>query len=312
MPQRRVREARRRSRASRSRAFPATRSQGASTRSAPNVTAWKNGERVGVGWHGGHCFECDACRAGLFINCEKAKITGISYDGGYAEYVVVPAESVARIPEGLDGRRRRAAPLRRRHDLQRAPQQRRAPGRHRRRAGHRRPRPPRHPVRREDGLPHRRHLERRRQGGARARSSARTSTSTRRRSPRPRACRSSAAPTSSSRPRRTARRSRAPSTGSSRAASCSSSRRRSSRSQVPAFGLLSGKSVAGWPSGSAIDSEDTMAFSALTGVRPRIEKFKLEQAEAGVRQHDGGTGEVSGGTRAVTRMRRGRSERGTP
>jgi D-arabinose 1-dehydrogenase-like Zn-dependent alcohol dehydrogenase len=67
-----------------------------------SVTAWKPGDRVGVGWHGGHCFECDACRRGLFINCSAAKITGISHDGGYAEYVVVPTESVARIPEELD------------------------------------------------------------------------------------------------------------------------------------------------------------------------------------------------------------------
>jgi D-arabinose 1-dehydrogenase-like Zn-dependent alcohol dehydrogenase len=57
---------------------------------APNVTEWKVGERVGVGWHGGHCFVCNACRKGLFLNCEKAQITGISYDGGYAEYVAVP------------------------------------------------------------------------------------------------------------------------------------------------------------------------------------------------------------------------------
>ncbi len=49
--------------------------------------------------------------------------------------------------------------------------------------------------------------------------------------------------------------------------------------QVSAFTLLSGKTVAGWPSGTAIDSEDTMKFSALTGIRPRVEKFKLEQAE---------------------------------
>jgi D-arabinose 1-dehydrogenase-like Zn-dependent alcohol dehydrogenase len=65
------------------------------------VTAWKPGDRVGIGWHGGHCGECPACRRGLFINCVKAKITGISHDGGYAEYVVVPSESVARIPDGL-------------------------------------------------------------------------------------------------------------------------------------------------------------------------------------------------------------------
>lgn len=73
------------------------------------VTSWKPGDRVGVGWHGGHCFECGACRRGDFINCAKAKITGITHDGGYAEYVVVPAESIARIPEQLSAEH--AAPL---------------------------------------------------------------------------------------------------------------------------------------------------------------------------------------------------------
>src|SRR4051812_22912816 len=53
------------------------------------VTAWKPGDRVGAGWHGGHCFECNACRRGMFVNCENAKITGITHDGGYAEYAVV-------------------------------------------------------------------------------------------------------------------------------------------------------------------------------------------------------------------------------
>jgi D-arabinose 1-dehydrogenase-like Zn-dependent alcohol dehydrogenase len=65
------------------------------------VTAWKMNDRVGVGWHGGHCFECTACRKGLFLNCVREKITGISFDGGYAEYVVVPEESLARMPDGL-------------------------------------------------------------------------------------------------------------------------------------------------------------------------------------------------------------------
>jgi alcohol dehydrogenase, propanol-preferring len=67
-----------------------------------NVTLWKAGDSVGVGWHGGHCFQCTPCRKGFFINCEKAQVCGISYDGGYAEYVVVPQEAVARMPEGLD------------------------------------------------------------------------------------------------------------------------------------------------------------------------------------------------------------------
>jgi D-arabinose 1-dehydrogenase-like Zn-dependent alcohol dehydrogenase len=49
--------------------------------------------------------------------------------------------------------------------------------------------------------------------------------------------------------------------------------------RISAFPLLSGKTIAGWPSGTSIDSEETMAFSVLTGVRPRIETFKLEQAE---------------------------------
>lgn len=63
---------------------------------------WKVGDRVGVGWHGGHCFHCDKCRRGQFVHCENAKITGISHDGGYAESMVTPWEACARIPEELD------------------------------------------------------------------------------------------------------------------------------------------------------------------------------------------------------------------
>src|ERR1700683_391672 len=61
------------------------------------VTAWKIGDRVGVGWHGGHDFVCDECRRGDFSMCVNRKVTGIDYDGGYAEYVVVPAETLAAI-----------------------------------------------------------------------------------------------------------------------------------------------------------------------------------------------------------------------
>jgi len=60
------------------------------------------GERVGVGWHGGHCFSCEACRRGDFQQCENGEITGLTYDGGYAEYTTVPAEAVASIPSDLD------------------------------------------------------------------------------------------------------------------------------------------------------------------------------------------------------------------
>ncbi|MEO7145459.1 MAG: alcohol dehydrogenase [Bryobacteraceae bacterium] len=73
------------------------------------VTQWKTGQRVGVGWHGGHCFQCDACRRGDFILCEFGKITGISSDGGYAEYMIAASEAVAAIPGELSAEE--AAPL---------------------------------------------------------------------------------------------------------------------------------------------------------------------------------------------------------
>lgn len=73
------------------------------------VTEWKMGQRVGVGWHGGHCFKCEPCRRGDFILCRNEKITGISHDGGYAEYMVSPAEAVAAMPEELPAAE--AAPL---------------------------------------------------------------------------------------------------------------------------------------------------------------------------------------------------------
>lgn len=65
------------------------------------VTAWSVGDRVGVGWHGGHCFTCEPCRRGQFINCQNGRITGITHDGGYAELMVAPWEACARIPEQL-------------------------------------------------------------------------------------------------------------------------------------------------------------------------------------------------------------------
>jgi len=65
------------------------------------VTAWEIGQRVGVGWHGGHDFVCESCRRGDFTMCVNRKVTGIDYDGGYAEYVIVPAETLAVIPDQL-------------------------------------------------------------------------------------------------------------------------------------------------------------------------------------------------------------------
>jgi D-arabinose 1-dehydrogenase-like Zn-dependent alcohol dehydrogenase len=74
-----------------------------------DVTLWKPGQRVGLGWHGGHCFQCDPCRRGDFVNCQNAKITAISFDGGYQEYMVAPAEAVAAMPDDLPADE--AAPL---------------------------------------------------------------------------------------------------------------------------------------------------------------------------------------------------------
>src|SRR5579863_4969727 len=68
------------------------------------VNNWQKGQRVGVGWYGGHCGECSACRRGWLTYCHKGKITGISHDGGYAEYMVAPAQSVAAIPDGLSAK----------------------------------------------------------------------------------------------------------------------------------------------------------------------------------------------------------------
>src|SRR5437867_1475841 len=75
----------------------------------PDVTMWKPGQRVGAGWHGGHCFQCDPCRRGDFIVCRFEKITSLSFDGGYAEYMIAPAEAVAAIPDDLSADE--AAPL---------------------------------------------------------------------------------------------------------------------------------------------------------------------------------------------------------
>ena len=62
---------------------------------------WAQGQRVGVGWHGGHCFHCEQCRRGDFAMCVKRKVTGIDFDGGYAEYLVVPAAALAALPDDL-------------------------------------------------------------------------------------------------------------------------------------------------------------------------------------------------------------------
>jgi len=73
------------------------------------VTEWEKGQRVGVGWHGGQDNTCPSCRRGDFRNCRNLKIPGISYDGGYQQYMVAPVEALAAMPESLDAAE--AAPL---------------------------------------------------------------------------------------------------------------------------------------------------------------------------------------------------------
>ena len=65
------------------------------------ISGWTAGQRVGVGWFGGACYRCDPCRRGDLINCRNLQIPGFSYDGGYAEYMVCPTDALARIPDEL-------------------------------------------------------------------------------------------------------------------------------------------------------------------------------------------------------------------
>jgi D-arabinose 1-dehydrogenase-like Zn-dependent alcohol dehydrogenase len=243
------------------------------------VSPWKVGDRVGVGWHGGHDFTCEPCRRGLFINCVNAKVTGISHDGGYAEYVVVPQESLARIPEGLDAKD--AGPLlcagvttyNALRNLGAIPGQTVA-------------------VQGIGGLGHL---------GVQfaAKMGFRTVAITRGGADKVKLARDlgahevidtdtgpvadqlkklggadvvlATAPHSEAiqatldglRPRGKLLIVAAPFNPIS----------------VPVLPMLSGKEIHGWPSGSSIDSEDTMRFAKLTGVRPQIETFKLADAE---------------------------------
>src|SRR5271154_1250528 len=74
-----------------------------------DVPDWQKGMRVGVGWHGGHCGHCHSCRRGDFLTCIYGQIPGISYDGGYAEYMIAPFEALASVPDDLKSDE--AAPL---------------------------------------------------------------------------------------------------------------------------------------------------------------------------------------------------------
>lgn len=242
------------------------------------VTAWKTGDRVGVGWHGGNCFECDACKRGLFLNCPNAKITGISHDGGYAEYVVVPSESVARIPDGLDAID--AGPLlcagvTTYNSLRNSGAR---PGdtvavqgigglghlgvQYAAKMGFR--------VVAVSSGPEKEELAR--QLGAHEYIDTKKVSA-------------------DEGLQKLGGADVVLATAPHSAAIASTVNGLKARGKllivaaphepisVNPFALLSGKTIAGWPSGSAIDSEDTMSFSKLTGVRPRVEKFSFDKVE---------------------------------
>src|SRR5580692_6893701 len=244
----------------------------------PGVTAWKAGDRVGVGWHGGHCFECAPCRHGLFLNCEKAKITGISFDGGYAEYAVVPEEAVARIPEKLDAVA--AGPLlcaglttynALRHSGARPGDTVAVQGigglghlgiQFAVRMGFRTVAVSRGAEKEELArqLGAHEYVDTQKVAAAEGLQKLGGADLVLATAPHAEAIESTVG-------------------GLKARGKLLIVAAPFEPLKVSAFALLTGKTVAGWPSGSAIDSEETMAFSALTSVAPRTEVFKLEQAE---------------------------------
>jgi D-arabinose 1-dehydrogenase-like Zn-dependent alcohol dehydrogenase len=243
-----------------------------------DVTEWKQGDRVGVGWHGGHCFVCNACRKGLFINCERERITGITGDGGYAEYVVVPHEAVARISEKLDATE--AAPLlcagiTTYNSLRNSGAR---PGdtvavqgigglghlaiQYAARMGFRTIALSRGADKRElaEKLGAHEYVDTGKVAAAEGLQKLGGADLVLATAPNSELI---ASAIGGLKPRGKLLIVAAP----------------MDPLKFSALPLLSGKTVAGWPSGSAFDSEETVAFSVLTGVRPRVEVFKLEQAE---------------------------------
>ncbi len=245
----------------------------------PGVTAWKAGDRVGVGWHGGHCFTCDACRRGLFINCPTGKVTGVSHDGGYAEYAVVPAESLARIPEQLkavDAGPLLCAGVTTFNSLRNSGAR---PG-------------DTVAVQGIGGLGHLAIQFAARMGFRTVAISRGADKAVLARELGAHDYVDTASVPAAEGLKKLGGADLVLATAPHAEAIASTVGGLTSRGKllivaaplepvtVSAMALLSGKAIAGWPSGSSIDSEDTMAFSALTGVRPRIETFKLADAPA--------------------------------
>jgi alcohol dehydrogenase, propanol-preferring len=242
------------------------------------VTAWKKGDRVGVGWHGGHCFQCVPCRKGLFINCEQAKVTGISFDGGYAEYTVVPQEAVARLPDKLDAVA--AGPL-----LCAGITTYNALRNSGARAGDT------VAVQGIGGLGHLAIQYAARMGFRTVAISRGADKAALARELGAHEYIDTEKVAAAEGLQKLGHADLVLATAPNNQAISSTIDGLKPRGkllivaapfeplQISAFSLLSGKTVAGWPSGTSFDSEETLAFSALTGVRARVETFKLEQAE---------------------------------
>lgn len=243
-----------------------------------NVTAWKKGDRVGIGWHGGHCFQCQACRKGLFINCEKGQVTGITFDGGYAEYVVAPGSALARIPDAMDAKD--AGPLLcagiTTYNALRNSGAR--PG-------------DTVAVQGIGGLGHLAVQYAAKMGFRTIAVSRGADKAELARSLGAHEYVDTQQVDAAEGLQRLGGADLVLGTAPAADAIASTLGGLKARGKllivaapfepvtISAFSLLTGKTVAGWPSGSAIDSEETMAFSALAGVRPRIEVFPLERAE---------------------------------
>ncbi len=242
------------------------------------VKDWREGHRVGIGWYGGHCGECASCRRGDFLNCARGKITGITFDGGYAEYVVVPREALARIPEDLDAAD--AGPL-----LCAGITTFNALRNSGARAGDT------VAVQGIGGLGHLAIQFASRMG---FRTVAISSGADKEKLARELGADeyvNTKIATAAEGLQRVGGAHLVLATAPHAAAIASTIDGLRPRGkllivaaphepmQTSTLTLLSGKTIAGWPSGTSIDSEDTLAFSALTGVRARIEKFPLEKAE---------------------------------
>jgi D-arabinose 1-dehydrogenase-like Zn-dependent alcohol dehydrogenase len=241
------------------------------------VSLWGVGDRVGVGWHGGHCFQCEPCRRGHFINCASGKITGVSHDGGYGEYMISPWEAVARMPDDLDFVD--AGPLlcagittynALRNSGARAGDTVAIQGigglghlavQYARQMGFRTVALSRGADKEAlaEELGAHIYIDTRAQDAAEALKALGGADLILGTAPNIEAI--SAMP-GALKPR-----------GKLMLVAAAMG-----HLQNNAMNLLSGKQIHGWPSGSAIDSEDTMNFSALTGVRPRVETFPLDQA----------------------------------